>query len=400
MSAPPPWTTPEDVQAQVARRWEDGRLLAAGLLGERLFPFRLSLRAPRAGDLGERFDEVKSWIRRLADGSKESRGYGYEIGWAEVECRVLGRNRLPKSIVIPTEEDALRLIRRSSDAQRFRALADETLTAFPVLRDWLARRPLLVVEHAAEWGGILAVLRWFREHPRPRLYLRQLDIPGVDTKFIESRRGLLAQLLDQALPGTSIDKSYSGAPGFEGRYGLRTRPTLVRLRFLDPAHYIHGFSDLTVPVAELAGLDPAVTRVFVTENEINGLSFPDVRDGLVIFGLGYGLDRLSAIPWLRTKALYYWGDIDTHGFAILSKLRASLDHAISFLMERDTLMAHRHLWVREDERHEGDLPRLRDAEQALFDDLRRDRLGESVRLEQERIAFGCLARALDQLAGR
>jgi hypothetical protein len=36
--------------------------------------------------------------------------------------------------------------------------------------------------------------------------------------------------------------------------------------------------------------------VLVTENEINGLAFPDVTGGIVIFGLGYGLDRLSEIP--------------------------------------------------------------------------------------------------------
>ena len=42
------------------------------------------------------------------------------------------------------------------------------------------------------------------------------------------------------------------------------------------------------------------------------------------------------------------GDIDTHGFAILDRLRAWLPQTRSVLMDRDTLLAHRDRWVTED----------------------------------------------------
>jgi hypothetical protein len=48
----------------------------------------------------------------------------------------------------------------------------------------------------------------------------------------------------------------------------------------------------------------------------------------------YAIDRLGSLPWLREKPLYYWGDIDTHGFAILSRLRRHWEHARSLLMDR------------------------------------------------------------------
>ncbi|WP_084766204.1 Wadjet anti-phage system protein JetD domain-containing protein [Nitrococcus mobilis] len=59
---------------------------------------------------------------------------------------------------------------------------------------------------------------------------------------------------------------------------------------------------------------------------------------------------------------------------------------------------HRHLWVKEprESRFEGHLSRLTDPEQALFEDLQANRLGENVRLEQERIAYGWLEQALRQ----
>ncbi len=65
-----------------------------------------------------------------------------------------------------------------------------------------------------------------------------------------------------------------------------------------------------MPPREFAQLNLAVSRVPVTENEINGLAFPDVAGGIVIFGLGYGLDRLSEIPWLKRLPMNYWGDIE------------------------------------------------------------------------------------------
>ena len=66
----------------------------------------------------------------------------------------------------------------------------------PELRAWVIKRPMTIVEHASDWQRVVAVLHWFKAHPRPGIYLRQLDIGGVDTKFIETHRGLMSQLLD------------------------------------------------------------------------------------------------------------------------------------------------------------------------------------------------------------
>jgi len=92
---------------------------------------------------------------------------------------------------------------------------------------------------------------------------------------------------------------------------------------------------------------PAVRRVFITENEINFLAFPPVADGLVVFGAGYGFEALAQAGWLSNCALHYWGDIDTHGFAILDQLRAHHLHAQYLLMDRQTLLQHRPQWTGE-----------------------------------------------------
>jgi hypothetical protein len=388
------WTTPADVVRQLTTMWERGTILAAQLGETPLFPFTVRFKKPETQALTDRFDDVRKWIKALEEDSKPRRGFGYDIQWTEIHHRQLGRNRFPMGIQIPTEDDALRLIGKQRQAERFQHVVTATMRDYPVLRAWLAKRPMTALEHADDWERILAILTWFRDHPRTGLYLRQLDIPQVDTKFIEARKGLLAELLDLILPETSIEPRFTGARAFEPRYGLRSKPPLVRFRVLDPRLYLQGLSDLTVPVPEFAKLSIPVKRVFMTENDINGLAFPEVPDSLVIFGLGYSLDCLAEIPWLSTTPLFYWGDIDTHGFAMLARLRRAFPHTHSFLMDRDTLLAHGELWGREEDPYQGTLDALTPSEQSLFEDLTHHRLGDRVRLEQERIAFNHVERAV------
>jgi hypothetical protein len=391
------WTKPSDLTDQIARHWTQGRILTAKIGGTPLFPLRLRLRRPETKALGQRFEEVRAWIRELEDGSRAKRGFGYDIEWIDIKHRQLGRNQIPDGISVPTERDALRLIGKDREVQRFCERAESTLAIFPSLADWIRRKPLTVLENAADWDRILAVLVWFRDHPRSGLYLRQIDIPGIDTKFIEGRKGLLAELLDVVQPLQMAENIPIGTRFFEQRFGLRNKPPLVRFRLLDDQLTIHGLSDISVPAEQFAALSSPAQRIFITENEVNGLAFPKVASGLVIFGLGYSLDLLSGVNWLKDREIHYWGDIDTHGFAMLDRLRSMFPTARSFLMDRETLVAHRLLWAHEPVPHAGVLTRLTDAERILFEDLQLNRVGKGIRLEQERISFGCLEQAIQKI---
>ncbi|MBM1144511.1 hypothetical protein GN155_012065 [Alcanivorax sp. ZXX171] len=393
------WTSPADLRAQLEKYWPRGDILRARLDDEPLFPLTLRLHKPGARDLTERFAEVADWVRTLREGAKEKKGFGYTVHWRQRRHRVQGANDLPDAITVDTEEDALRWLGRRDDAALFSRLADSTLKRFPELRNWLRQRPLRALEQASAWGDILTVLAWFQAHPRPGVYLRELDIPGIHTKFIETHRGLLTELLDAVLPAGVIDTSATGVRGFNRRYGLRDKPALIRFRLLDDRLAINGLTDLAVPVDQLAQLDPGADTVFITENEINGLAFPPFSNALVIFGLGYRVEALRHFPWLADRRIYYWGDIDTHGFAILHRFRQAFPQARSLLMDRATLDAHRPVWGREDDarRFRGELRNLTEAEQALYETLSEDRLAPALRLEQEHIAQSWLRNALNYL---
>ena len=320
----------------------------------------------------------------------------------DVKHRVIGANRVPSEVWLDTLDDAIELIGKQREARRFAELVGRTRAAQPELLPWLQQRSLRVLGLAPVWPLLLDVVAWIRSHPRPGVYLRQVEVPGVHTKFIEEHRAVLAELLDLCLNADAIDTRCSGASGFVQRYGFRDKPLRVRFRLLDARHAwpaAGADQDITLSLDAFSALDVAASRIFITENEINYLAFPNSSDSLLIFGAGYGLPSLARAQWLHAKTIHYWGDIDTHGFAILDQLRAIFPRTESFLMDHATLLAHEALWADEPEPTQRDLPRLTQEERALYDDLRWKRLGgkRQIRLEQERIAFGWVERALERV---
>lgn len=391
------WTSPADLRAQVQKLWERGDILASLVTGESLFPRRLPLKCPTSAEMSEHFDAVRAWISALR-----------EIACCRVEMRafrhrVFGTNAVPHAVWLDSTEDALKLLGKQREAARFIALVDMTRARHPELSDWLARKPQRALALAEDWERLLAVVAWLKAHPRPGVYLRQVDIPGVHSKFIERHRGVLSELLDSALPPAAIDTAASGVTQFVRRYGFLDKPVCIRFRMLDRAYALLpeiGEQDMALDAESFSRLDPGVSRVFITENEINYLAFPPIQDSLIIFGAGYGFEMLGRAKWLGRCRIHYWGDIDTHGFAILDQLRSQFGHVESFLMNRATLLAFEPCWGTEIRPTARNLTRLGLEEQALYDDLRDNRLGKNIRLEQEHIGFGWLESALAALAMR
>jgi hypothetical protein len=377
-------STPLDLRAQVQRLWDRGDLLRACVDGACAWPIRLTLKTPTAADLSDRFEAVRDWVRSVAGIPR------VRIEWREWTHRVQGRQRLPAAVFVDTPQDALAWIGKTAHAERFRNVVQMTQGQQPALVPWLLKRPLQALEWADRWPQLLSVVQWLQAHPRPGIYLRQVDVPGVDSKFIEAHRGVLAELLDLALPAQSIDGSASGSAQFARRYGFRDKPIRIRFRVLDAAvtPLPSPLPDITLDAGSFAALAPPVRRVFITENETNFLAFPPASAAIVIFGSGYGWDALAGAEWLQRCDLHYWGDIDTHGFAILDQLRGHFAHTTSFLMDRTTLLAHAAHWGSEPQPARHALGRLTGPETALYDDLRFDRIRPALRLEQERIAYG------------
>ena len=384
--------TPDEIRRKLLAHWSSRRFFKAEMAGELFFPLMVPFRKPGGRELLENFDEVKKWLRELKKGSRLEKGYGYEILFTTINHRSLGPQEMPDRIIVADRDNYLRLIDKKQQYQQFQNDLQLVRDNQPQLIPFIVRQPGKLLKYGGCWEQLLAVCEYFNHNPQPDLYLRELDIPGVDTKFLEQHRKIVSELLDQCLPPAAVDSSVTGLAhhGFERRYHLKYDEPLIRFRVLDPAlSPLPGMDDLSVPFSRFCHLSPKCRRVVITENKINGLSFPPCPDSLAIFGLGYGIQQLEAASWLLNTEIWYWGDIDSHGFSILSRLRGIFPHCRSFLMDRKTLLKNKRLWGREEDNQRclDELTHLTSEEQALYNDLRNNRFGINIRLEQERIPF-------------
>ena len=383
------WTRPAEVRAWLGKKWQSGALLTAFAEGMDWEPLSVPLRGPVAGEIAERLAEVQEWA---AEWGRAGRG-PLRVEYKKVGGRQVGSNMIPARAWIDGYDHVWELLGVRAEVRRFSSLVQATAESCPRLVPWVTRRPMQLLRLADRWDKLLATVRWIDERQSPGMYLRQLDLPGVDTKFIERHRGVLAELLDLQLAPDRID---ADAADFAGRYRFRRKPGYVRFRW--PG--LCGFSELSVRTDEFAAPPSGASRAYVVENEITYLAFPLPGDAVVIFGGGYAVDVLEPLGWLTDLDLVYWGDIDTHGFAILNRLRHRFGHARSMLMDRATLLEHRGQWVIEPRPTAAALDLLDAEETELYRDLVEGALGPSVRLEQERIRFAAIEQALACLADR
>lgn len=362
-----------------------------------LFPRKINLRVPTKSEMARDFESVRLWAREIDALEQRCR-----IEHREFNHRELGKNRLPAALWFDTPEQAARFIGETTALTTVRERAKELLEYEPRLKAWVNRKPLKLVELDDRIARLTAVHAWIIARPRPDCYLREVDVAGVDTKFIETHREVLAQWLDLTLPTSEIDDSARGLSGFIQRYGFRERQPRIRMRSLDPAlpliqsndGVLLSQADIALDVDSAAQLAPAHSRVLIVENEINYLALPDLPDTIALFGSGYGHAAIAKLQWLAGLELIYWGDIDTHGFAILNELRARWPKVRSILMDRETLLEHRTLWGQESSPTRAELAHLDDDERSLYAALVADVYGPQLRLEQERIRQGWLLDAL------
>ena len=396
-SSTPAWTDVEQLVSTLQRRWNTGRYLRAYAAKERWESITLLVKGPSAGDLLDHFDEARKWATEFERDAGAGRpgSERFSIEYRTLRGPNLGVNRIPARMRVDSFHQLCELLERTDEVRALDSLLAQTRDRIPSALPWVAGHPLVALDYRNVWDKALTTVEWIVSRENRGLYLRQIDVAGVDTKFVEGHQKLLDELLTAVLPPERINHSWPRAD-FTRRFGFLAKPGYTRFRLLSRnlSGFPSGVTELTLRTRELAKLAPDVTTVFVVENEVTYLAFPDVASAIVVFGSGFALTALEDLPWLHGKEIVYWGDIDTHGFDILNRLRGRFESVRSMLMDADTLLAHTEQWVVEPNPTSRALPYLTADEASLYRDLVEGLHGPSIRLEQERVRFSLLHRAL------
>ena len=370
---------PDDVRQFLARRFQSKhREWLIGDPGEGQWPLEVPLGIPTEQAALRQVDGVRAWVSAW----QGWQGVG-SLSWCERRWKALGVQRLPEKLALGGPEDIAMWIGESARWERAQSRY-RTLTArWPVLAQPLPRYFDVLADYGdVDFRRLAEMLDWIANHPQSDLYPRQLPVSGLDSKWLDGRKGLLTDLV------AAIQEDSSSELDFYQRCGLKAPPLLVRMRVLDQAlrARVGGVGDITAPVEDLAGLNLPVSHVFIVENLQTGLAMSDMPGAVVFMRLGYNVDVLARFPWLACAKCIYWGDLDTHGFAILHRARSYIPELQSVLMDEDTLLRHKALGVDESAQHPAtELTLLTEQEQQLYRDLKQQRWGQNVRLEQERI---------------
>ncbi|MFC4728431.1 Wadjet anti-phage system protein JetD domain-containing protein [Coralloluteibacterium thermophilus] len=378
--------SPEALRARLRATWRSRHRSWLG--GGGVWPHDLPVPRPSGEAILRDWAGFDAWLRAWQ--AIDDAGIG-EVEWDVVTPRRVGPQRVPMRWHFA---DACAVAAAVGEAQawaradvRFRMLRARWsgLAPDPARLDAALRRSSAALAEYADddFARLADVVDWLCRHPQSGLFERQLPVEGIDSKWLGRRRGLVR---DWVAAVRGLDPGLD----FHAVTGLRPPPARMRLRLLDPAlrAAAGGLGDIESPVAELAALaiDPAC--VVVVENRDTGLAFEDVEGVAVLMSRGYAVDVVERLPWLAAARIVYWGDIDTHGLAILARLRARLPDVRAVLMDEDTFLAHRILWSEEvaPDRVSAH-PTLRPEEARLHADLLHGRWGPGRRLEQERIPW-------------
>ena len=245
---------------------------------------------------------------------------------------------VPVGVIFKSLEDVGKYVGCSREIKQALAAVELTRSQLPELIPFFTESSpgflwqYVVGAPVGDFALMLQFCRFLKEHPRPDIYLRSLDLPGMDTKFAEQHLAALSRLLDALLPESAVDTESSGresnkAGGFAKRYGFKSEPSRIRFRLLDHSMPENGLfnqaADIEIDKASFLQLRLQVKYIFITENQVNFLAFPDLPQSMVIFGRGFGFAswRRCALFHQPGVHLIYWGDLDAAGFEILNQLR-------------------------------------------------------------------------------
>ncbi|MFN5856747.1 MAG: Wadjet anti-phage system protein JetD domain-containing protein [Pseudanabaenaceae cyanobacterium] len=353
--------------------------LVSLITGEGFFPIDFAV-----GKRSKNFLELRDSVNDLIDKSKKSLGYGYTLELETIKTQQYGEQSLPKRVFIETDQDYLKLINKQKEVAKFREDLSLIREKVPELEEWLYHNPLKIVKYSDRWNELLKVCEYFQNNPKPNLYIRELPIQ-VHTKFIEQNKSIISLLLEAILPDDQlISVENETEHKFEKRFFLKYQEPQIRIRLLDPIlkeKYKFPSSDISIPLSGFREINLGNHSCFITENLMNFLTLPYLPGSFAIFGGGYAVQNLKSTIWLSNCPIFYWGDLDDHGFRILSQLRSYFPQTSSIMMDSKTFEIFQEFAVAVTTTGLDTLPHLTQEEQALYDYL----VTNGKRLEQERI---------------
>lgn len=373
--------TPEQVsqklRASLTRNWK--QFLSDSVAGK-TFELRISIGFDRKS-AAEDFSAFEKHRRAWELATSALRGVGLELEVKRVRWRGVGGEMEILDAVIFKDRRAL-----LSFLKDF-ALLRRWVRSVRRLRYVLAKKPEIFErllgelqqisnESGTEFKQLMRLVDYLEVHRSADCYIRELPVLGVNTKFFEKNLKLISDLLAFRLGKTLTPEILIK------EWHIKLSPFLVNV--CNANVFLEGLPGMELAAIGLSALKKRPSALLVIENLQTGLAISSAVPGIpIVCGMGFGVIRLAGLPWIKEVPVYYFGDLDVHGLAILSAFRKIAPQTTSFLMDRKTFKRYSLFSVKDPTKPQFSAASigLTDEEAFLYETL----LRTGRRLEQERI---------------
>ncbi len=380
-----------DITRRLSRSWAEYAVeQAGGAASEVSWPHPFPLGRPKSAELASRFGEV---TREVAEWRSWASDRGLPL--RTESRRVAGTDQtLPTHITVPDIAKAAALVGGDwiDRLDRAKARAKLLLAGFPN-----AGRPTGVLRASDEFSDVdfallLETAAWFAATPpevRAVLTPRQVPVEGLHAKWLNTRRGLVAELA-----------------GLDDLGLLPAHPARIHFTYLDPEHLAAGGRRHdSASVGDVVALPYEPGVVLISENKDTAVGFPQVPGGIAVEGAGRGASTHAAFPWLfEVPVVAYWGDMDPDGLEILNEFRGAGLVTASLLMDPEAFEEWERFGTNADPQGKLIGPRpprlvehLTPGEARLYEQLTSAEWDRVRRIEQERIPLAVALEALQCL---
>lgn len=371
-------------------------VMQSALTGAIVFPWEVKLSKEYLKN------DLKVWaseVNELQIIDKANVGIGPSVQYVIIKNRLYGEQAFPKKIIFESREDFLYFTSLAEEWMLLKSMGQKITDKLPLLTQWLSKNTThkRILENYNKWDNLIEVCIYFLTREQYDLHVREIQLQA-HTKFIEDNQTILYELLEEIL---SNEYKVLDSKDFFERYKIKTAELRVRIKILDEnlqniIFGLVGLTDLELIASEFDRVMSRFTnpiKFIVVENLTTFYTFPKIQSTIIILGKGYFAHTFN-FKCFQKAELYYWGDLDVHGFEILAGFRRKYTQTESILMSVKTLQDHKKYWTTGKPSELSILPlELNDQERELYRLLKT----RNLRLEQERISSQYIKSELEKI---
>lgn len=339
------------------------------------------------------FNSIFSWVDSWKTFDKNN-SFG-DVEYASKRIGTLRPSAVPVRLVLHDIESCFAYIHKDAEMKCFLEAYNRLQEHNALLRKWalkeykLFRYPCPKLDDFEKVADKIATVV---PEDAPYIFKRELEIPGVDTKFFEKNIEAIREMYN-----VLHDTKFVNLSELNQVLHIIKPPEdkeFIPIRFLDSKYRVDNITIMKIHYTELSRLTMRPKKVYIVENKETFYHFPIISGSVVIFGAGISVSGLlKDIPFIQeADDVYYWSDLDTNGFQMLNNMRKIYPKLRSFLMDMETVMLTKQFAVEDTGSVMAGFDQLTPSENECFDYLQQRRL----RIEQEKIPWSYVVRKIEE----